>query len=50
MKSKLVIGNWKMNKDFEAAEELTTAIQEAIENINLKTEVVLCPPFPTWNW
>ena len=46
MKSKLVIGNWKMNKDFEAAEELTTAIQEAIENINLKTEVVLCPPFP----
>ena len=35
-----------MNKDFEAAEELTTAIQEAIENINLKTEVVLCPPFP----
>lgn len=46
MKSKLVIGNWKMNKDFEAAEELTTAIQEAIEDINLKTEVVLCPPFP----
>ncbi len=46
MKSKLVIGNWKMNQDFAQAEELATAIQEAIENINLKSEVVLCPPFP----
>lgn len=46
MKSKLVIGNWKMNQDFGQAEDLATAIQEAIEDINLKTEVALCPPFP----
>ncbi|MDD4395669.1 MAG: triose-phosphate isomerase [Bacteroidales bacterium] len=45
MKSKLVIGNWKMNLSFEEAEDLTTAIEESLEDLNLKTEVVLCPPF-----
>lgn len=46
MKSKLVIGNWKMNQSFEQAEDLTTAIEDALEDFNLSTEVVLCPPFP----
>lgn len=46
MKSKLVIGNWKMNRSFEEAETLTTDIGDALEDFNLKTEVVLCPPFP----
>lgn len=46
MKSKLVIGNWKMNMSFETAEELADAIQESIAEINLQTEVALCPPFP----
>jgi len=46
MKSKLVIGNWKMNQSFEEAEDLATAIQEAIEGIHMQTEVVICPPFP----
>ena len=46
MKSKLVIGNWKMNMSFETAEELADAIQESIASLNLKTEVALCPPFP----
>lgn len=46
MKSKLVIGNWKMNMTFESAEELADAIQESIAEFNLKTEVALCPPFP----
>lgn len=46
MKNKLVIGNWKMNKNFEDAEELATSIQEEIEDFNLKTEVAICPPFP----
>ncbi|MEG2070039.1 MAG: triose-phosphate isomerase [Bacteroidales bacterium] len=44
MKSKLVIGNWKMNKSFEEAEELICGIEEALEGYNLQTEVVLCPP------
>lgn len=46
MKSKLVIGNWKMNLSFEEADDLTIAIQEALAEINLQTEVVICPPFP----
>lgn len=35
-----------MNQDFGQAEDLATAIQEEIGDLNLKTEVVLCPPFP----
>lgn len=46
MKSKLVIGNWKMNLDFESAESLADEIQAAIAEYNLQTEVALCPPFP----
>lgn len=46
MKPKLVIGNWKMNKSFDAAEDLISDIQDAIEDWNLQTAVVLCPPFP----
>ena len=46
MKSKLVIGNWKMNLSFEEADDLTIAIQEAIADYNLQTEVVICPPLP----
>ena len=44
MKPKIVIGNWKMNKDFEEAEDLISTIEEKLENYNLATEVVLCPP------
>ncbi len=46
MKSKLVIGNWKMNMDFESAESLADEIQAAIAEYNLQTEVALCPPYP----
>ena len=46
MKSKLVIGNWKMNLSFEEADDLAIALQEALKGIHLQTEVVLCPPFP----
>ncbi|MBR3559229.1 MAG: triose-phosphate isomerase [Bacteroidales bacterium] len=43
-KPKIVIGNWKMNKDFEEAEDLISTIQENLEGYQLQTEVVLCPP------
>ncbi|MDR1758419.1 MAG: triose-phosphate isomerase [Bacteroidales bacterium] len=46
MKDKLVIGNWKMNKNFEEAEELLEDIAEALEDWVLRSTVVLCPPFP----
>lgn len=44
MKPKIVIGNWKMNKNFDEAEELISTIDEKLEDYNLETEVVLCPP------
>lgn len=46
MKPKLIIGNWKMNKSFDEAEDLITDIEEALENGNLHSEVVICPPYP----
>jgi len=46
MKPKMVIGNWKMNKSFEEADDLIIAIEEQISGLKLETGVVLCPPFP----
>lgn len=43
-KSKIVIGNWKMNKSFDEAEDLITTIEESLADYQLETEVVLCPP------
>lgn len=44
MKAKLVIGNWKMNKSFDEAEDLISEIEECLEDWALQTTVVLCPP------
>ena len=44
MKPKIVIGNWKMNKNFDEAEDLISEIEEKLENYNFETEIVLCPP------
>jgi len=45
MRKKIVAGNWKMNKTFSEAEELISAIAEALDDIDPgNTEVVLCPP------
>lgn len=46
MKQKLVIGNWKMNKSFDEAEDLISGIEDAIDGWDLNTMVVICPPFP----
>ena len=45
MKPKLVVGNWKMNKSFDDAQDLILDIQNALKDLKLQTEVVLCPPF-----
>lgn len=44
MKPKLVIGNWKMNKTFEEADDLIIEISDLLEGLTLQTGVVLCPP------
>jgi triosephosphate isomerase len=46
MKPKMIIGNWKSNLSFDEAEELITGIQDALNDFDLNTMVVLCPPFP----
>lgn len=44
MKPKFVIGNWKMNMNFDEAENLICGIGENLEKYNLQTEVIICPP------
>lgn len=45
MKPKLVVGNWKMNKSFDDAQDLILGVQDSLKGLKLQTEVVLCPPF-----
>jgi triosephosphate isomerase len=44
MRTKIVAGNWKMNKNFQEAEELIGELATKLEDKELKCEVVLCPP------
>jgi triosephosphate isomerase len=45
MRTKIVAGNWKMNKTFSEAEDILHGISEEIEELELNgIEVVVCPP------
>jgi triosephosphate isomerase len=44
MRTKIVAGNWKMNKSFQEAEELIGELATKLEDKELKCEVVVCPP------
>jgi triosephosphate isomerase (TIM) len=45
MRKKIVAGNWKMNKDFQDAEDLMFEIvDELTEKGSGDTEVIVCPP------
>jgi triosephosphate isomerase len=45
MRKKIVAGNWKMNKDFQDAEDLMFEIvDELTEKGAGETEVIICPP------
>lgn len=45
MKEKLVIGNWKMNKSFAEADDLLNEIADKLQEYQLRTGVVMCPPY-----
>jgi len=45
MRKKIVIGNWKMNKNFAEGIELAREINSAIENITPECEIILGTPF-----
>ncbi len=45
MRTKVIAGNWKMNKDFLQTEELITGLKKAL-SFDLKgVKMILCPPF-----
>ena len=44
MRKQIVAGNWKMNKTFFEAEELVDFLASDLEGVNLKCDVVICPP------
>ncbi len=44
MRRKIVAGNWKMNKDFDEAQELLEGIVNGLEGKELNCDVVICPP------
>lgn len=47
MRRNFVAGNWKMNTDFDRAEELISEIADKLEEMeNEEIEVVICPPYP----
>lgn len=47
MRSKIVAGNWKMNKTAEEAKALTAEIMGMVaDEVKASTKVVLCVPFP----
>lgn len=46
MRRNIVAGNWKMNLSFEQADDLVNEIAEKLDDIELKSDVVICPPFP----
>lgn len=47
MRKHIVAGNWKMNKNFEEADELISSIMDELENTDLgDTLLIVCPPFP----
>lgn len=44
MRKQIVAGNWKMNKSFFEAEELVGSLASDLEGVELKCDVVVCPP------
>lgn len=45
MRSKIVAGNWKMYKDKSETIELISQLKEELSRAQVKTQVIICPPF-----
>lgn len=45
MRTKIVAGNWKMNKTPAEAKALIAGLRKAMEGSDCSVEVVVCPPF-----
>lgn len=44
MRTKMIAGNWKMNKNIIEAVDLASRIKKFLKNVK-ETEIVICPPF-----
>jgi len=45
MRTKVIAGNWKMNNDINESNNLISKLSNGLKDIDLKCEVVICPPF-----
>ena len=45
MRKNIVAGNWKMNTTVSEGVKLATEVNEALNNVDAKCEVVICVPF-----
>ncbi|MBE6335134.1 MAG: triose-phosphate isomerase [Lentimicrobiaceae bacterium] len=46
MRRKIVAGNWKMNLDFQEAQDLVEGIANLCEEKQPDCDIIICPPFP----
>ncbi|MCX6151464.1 MAG: triose-phosphate isomerase [Ignavibacteriales bacterium] len=45
MRKKIIAGNWKMNNDISATKNLINELKTKLQNENLQTGIIICPPF-----
>jgi triosephosphate isomerase len=45
MRRKVIVGNWKMNKDIHETANLITELRERMKDFRNEVDVVICPPF-----
>lgn len=45
MRKNIVAGNWKMNHDAAQTSALIQGIKQAIQSLDHKTRIIVCPPF-----
>jgi triosephosphate isomerase (TIM) len=45
MRKKVIAGNWKMYNDLDASAKLINDLNNALQNMDIHTGVIVCPPF-----
>lgn len=45
MRTKLIVGNWKMNKDINESAALIEDLKNRLKDFRGEVEIVICPPF-----
>lgn len=45
MRKKVIVGNWKMNKDIHETATLINELKERLKDFRNEVDIVLCPPF-----